>query len=298
MLFKLHPVVTVPFIYFLIVSRLFYRYALGTVWGVFVLSLLLYFNSEAILGTTPISFQDLFVYLMLASETTKAAVLSSLITIIGFIVAYATASANWKDQMRANLKVQASSDCIGFYSEASRNVSTCVIYARALVSAVEKIRSGCTKEEAEFLVYYQRSNLDKFLLARESMIASSINCHTFLSKYDTILFSTPGAKENVELANEALSKLVNDLWFNVPYKVAPDTDQIGTFLAQVDVIKCKKFLSTANEYEQALAFHSGATSGVLLDQIVGASWATTKTQLKNYRSVWHEMNILYRRHKG
>lgn len=168
---KLPPYVSVPIFYTFVTVGFLYRFFFGSIFGIFLTALVLYYYSESLFGITPMDLNGLMGWVVIQSESTKSAILGALITVVGFLIAYATATANWKSQLLANLKVQAAGEIEVFFAECSKLATDCEIYASALIEAVDKIQKGCPAEEAVFLAYYNRDQGQVFLQKRQRLVS-------------------------------------------------------------------------------------------------------------------------------
>jgi hypothetical protein len=293
MIYQRHPIISVGLIFLVTIFRIINRYIFGSMWGLLCLSIILYINSENILGTKPITLYELCMLFFSLSESMKAAIVSSLITIIGFIAAYATASSNWKAQLKGTIKAEASFECVQFFKEAHSMITQCDIYANSLKSTVEKIQSDNPKSELLFHTNYDRKKAKEFILNREGIVAKSINSHTFLAKYNSILINTNGVQSNLDLAISSLTVISRDIWFTIPYDVTEDDDQISTFVSQIDIDSLDRFLKTVKEHHNALSFHPSAAAAVLMDPIVGSSWNMLMILFKVKKVLWEKMSEIY-----
>lgn len=266
---KLPPYLSVPIFYIFVTSVYLYSFFFGNIYGIFAISWVVYFSSESLFGITPLSFDGLMEWVVTQSEPTKAALLGSIITVIGFMIAYATATANWKSQLLANLKVQAAGEIEVFFAECSKLATDCAIYAEALVKAINKIQKGCSADEAEFLTHYNRDQGQLFLQRRDRLISLGIEVHRFHGKYGTLLLTAPGLKAGLDLATNALERITDNLWIHVPYHIQNDQNPIQTFLNQVNVTECVTLKNAVDENHGELNFSSGGVRGNLMSTVVG-----------------------------
>jgi len=156
---KFPPKLSVPLFYAFITLMYLIRFFVGNIYGIFLLVLFVYLRADDLLGVAPYNAEQLIFWLVSQSESTKNALLSSSITVLGFMLAYATATANWKGQLLANLKLQAAGELDVFFAEYSKLATDCKIYASALIEAVDKIQKKCTLEEAIFLAEIGRAHV-------------------------------------------------------------------------------------------------------------------------------------------
>jgi hypothetical protein len=245
------------------------RFFVGNIYGIFLLSVFVYLNGEALFGNVPYSLDQLMFWIVSQSESTKTAILSSFITVIGFMLAYATATANWKGQLLANLKLQAADEIDIFFAEYSKLATDCKIYASALAEAVDKIQKNCPVDNAVFLATYNRDQGQIFVQKRQRLIAMGIDVHGFQGRYSTLLLSAPGLKSSLDSAIAAVSSINDSLWINVPFHIQGDENVVQTFVNQVNVADSLSLCSSVDKHHSALNFSAGSVRGNLMSTVVG-----------------------------
>ncbi|MCG7588718.1 hypothetical protein [Photobacterium sp. OFAV2-7] len=224
--------------------------------------------SESIFGYPAYSFSELMEWLRSLSDEMKVAIASSLVTVIGFLVAYASATANWKSQVLANIKLQAWGELNAFFTEVGSLVTDCEIYATESIEAASKIRKSKDKHEKLFLVSYQYSRGQEIELKRKRLVAMSIQVHQFTGKYANLFFSVPKVQSNFDIASQALTEVASKTWFNIPLAYAEDTDPVTTFLKQIDEDKLNDFKSTVDKNRMLISFLPGSAGGILQSGVV------------------------------
>ncbi|KAB7690713.1 hypothetical protein [Plesiomonas shigelloides] len=266
---KFPPKVSVPFFYAFITLMYLIRFFVGNIYGIFLLTLFMYYRADDLFGVSPYTTEQLVFWLVSQSETTKTALLSSFITVIGFMLAYATATANWKGQLLANLKLQAAGELDVFFSEYSKLATGCQIYASALAEAVDKIQKNCTLEEAIFLASYNRDQGQLFIQKRQRLVAMGIDVHSFQGRYSTLLLSAPNLKSSLDAATSAVTSINEKLWINVPFHIQGDENVVQTFVNQVNIADCLALKSAVDAHHGELNFSAGRVRGNLMSTVVG-----------------------------
>ena len=266
---KFPPIVSVSLFYGFITIMYLVKFLIGNIYGIFLLSLIVYFKSDSLFGYDPYSFDQLMLWLVSQSEATKTALLGSFITVIGFMLAYATATANWKGQLLANLKLQAAGELDVFFSEYSKLATDCKIYSSALAEAVDKIQKNCSVDEAVFLSNYNRDEGQIFMQKRQRLIAMGIDVHGFQGRYSSLLISAPGLKSSLDSAITAVSSINDKLWINVPFHIQGDENVVQTFVNQVNVADCMALSSSVDSHYGELNFSAGSVRGNLMSTVVG-----------------------------
>ncbi|WP_345888366.1 hypothetical protein [Shewanella algae] len=266
---KLPPKLSVPIFYGFITLMFLIRFFVGNIFGIFLLSLFIYMKGESFFGVQPYNLDQLMSWLVSQSEATKTALLSSFITVIGFMLAYATATANWKGQLLANLKLQAAGELDVFFAEYSKLATDCEIYASALAEAVDKIQKNCSIEDAVFLANYNRDQGQIFVQKRQRLVAMGIDVHGFQGRYSPLLLSAPGLKSSLDSAIAAVSSINDKLWINVPFHIHGDINVVQTFVNQVNVVDCLSLSSAVKKHHSELNFSAGSVRGNLMSTVVG-----------------------------
>lgn len=266
---KLSPSLSIPIFYTCATLLYLFRFLFGNIYGIFITCLVAYYYSESLLGISPLSYDGLMQWIVSQSESTKVAIFSSVITVVGFLIAFATATSNWKSQILANLKVQASDELEIFFSECSKLATDCKLYATSLRDAVEKINNECPNQEAEFLAQYNRDKGQLFLKQRDRLISLCIESNYLKGKYSSLLISVPRFKAELDSATTALEKILDKLYFMVPYHIPSDINPVQSFLNQVNITKCIELIKAVDENYLEISFSSGSIRGKLLSTIFG-----------------------------
>lgn len=290
---KLPPKISVPLFYAFITFMFLLRFLIGNVYGIFLLCIIFYRNCATLIGITPFGFDELMHWLVIQTVTTKTAILSSFITVIGFMLAYATATANWKGQLLANIKLQAAGEIDVFFSEFSKLATDCNIYASALAEAVDKIQKNCSIEEAIFLANYNRDQGQIFIQKRQRLIAMGIDVYGFQGRYSTLLISAPGLKSGLVSATKAVEEINDKLWLNVPFHIQEDSNVVQTFVNQVNVADCLALSRAVESNHGELNFSSGSVRGNLMSTVIGFNLWSMFHLYREHKSFYETINDRY-----
>lgn len=266
---KIPPSISVPFFYGLITSLFIVRFFIANLYGMFFLAVGIYYCSDGLFGVEAYTFPQLIDWFAVQSEGTKTAFLGSIVTVVGFLIAYATATYNWKAQALSQLRMQAAGEIDVFFAQCAKLTTDCQIYADALVEAVDKIHKNCTVEEAVFLVNYNRGQGQLFLQKRQQLVALGIEVHRLQARYSNLLVLAPGLKSNMDLAVNSLARITEKVWFQVPFQIDGDQDPVQTFVNQVNVADCMAFSEATQDNFGQLNFTSGGVRGILQSSVVG-----------------------------
>ncbi len=299
MLKNIPPKIRITLLYIFITIGYLFRFLLVNIYGIFILSLAVYFNTKLLFNVEPYSFSELVDWLVSLSEAAKIAILSSSIPIIGFFIAYATATANWKSQIRENLKIQAAGEIEVFFTECSRSATNCKIYAEGLVQASKKIRNNCTKDEGIFLAHYHREQSLIFKQDRDRLATLNVEVHRISGKYGNLFLSLPGLKSTLDEAIEALEKISKASWIKIPFHINNDLSPVLTFTNQFDVEECRNLIKVVNTNYNSISSSSGNVQGRLMSSVLDVNlwfllslFRDRKVVLENFERKSENLNKL------
>lgn len=151
---RLPPVLSAWLIYYGLPVVLVLRFLLGTVIGVFALLLLMYWIMWISGDPKPLTFAQLLLWVDGLQTESKTAVVTSVLTIFGFLVAFHTAKVNWKAGALTHLKAHVADEIELFFNEAARLTIDAKIYVRSLVEAVNRIQDQGATSDTIFNVKY------------------------------------------------------------------------------------------------------------------------------------------------
>lgn len=266
---KIPPSISIPLFFGVTSLSVITSFLISNIYGILITSFALYFLSGTLFNVTPLGPVELIGWISSQSETTKTALLSALVTITGFFIAYATATSNWKAQALSQLRLQAAAEIDAFFSECAKLITDCQIYTKGLIEAAEKINNGVTMEEGEFLAHWNRDQGQDFLQKRLRLSALGVDVHHLQARYSALLFMAPRLKRNMDFATKALNNMIGKIWFNVPYHINGDTNPIETFINQVDLDGSLEFSRSVDDNFGQMSFTSGGARGELQSSVAG-----------------------------
>ncbi|UCV22308.1 hypothetical protein [Ferribacterium limneticum] len=199
----------------------------------------------------------------------KTAVVTSVLTVVGFLIAFHSATVNWKAEAVAHLKASVASEIEQFFNEAAQLSTKANIYIHSLVEAVNLVHAEGATPDAAFKIRRAIDQASNFLATRDRLSVMSIEVHGIAGRHCSVLSSVWGTTKALEECAAAFEKIAQQMWIRVPNIEANHPDQIGQFVAQVNVAECKSFIEC---YEQSYGFinaTSGGIRGTLLAPLIG-----------------------------
>ncbi len=298
LIFKIPPWLSTRLFYVLVISGYFWRFLTSTLIGVLILSASIYFFLFSNSVVTPFTPQELIDWLANISTDYKIAITSSLLTILGFLFAFHTATANWKQQLNAQIKISAAGEIEEFFAEACGLLTNTNIFIETVIDSINNIQKNGETPNTIFNAQHIMENLPKFVSTRERLSALSINCHRLSSKHISFLMSTWGAAKSLQLAIDAFTATTDKMWVFIPYIEKNDPNLLPDLIATVNVTDCLAFQSA---YETNFSYINGLIGGLrgqLLAPVAGFNFAGLVTLIENKRINKEAFSVMHNNNKN
>jgi hypothetical protein len=284
---RMPPALTACLFYYGLPVFLVLRFLIGTVWGVFLLSALLYWMLWLVGDSKPLTPGQLLLWIDGLPTESKTAVITSLLTVLGFLVAFHTATLNWKAEALAQLKAHVAGEIELFFTEASRLTIDAKIYVHSLIEAVNSVQAEGPTFDAMFKIQRTLEQLPKFLATRDRLSAMSVEVHSIAGRHYSLLSTVWGATKVLEDSAAAFSEITKKMWVPLPNILDGHPDPVAEYLRQINVSECSAFVACC---EQNYGFINGATGGLrgsLLAPLVGVNFSSVLS-LSGKRSTFVE----------
>ncbi|WP_194441460.1 hypothetical protein [Pseudoalteromonas simplex] len=257
--------------YFLIFIY-FIRFILSTLYGSFILSITLYLFADYFFEIRVYSFTELLNWYIEQSEQTKNTILGSLITILGFLIAYASAMSNSKAQLTEGLKQQVLLEINQMFIESSKAAVECEIYANALVKCTSELQSGISIEKQNFLMNYYYDQAANFISNKDKLRRFSVDVHDLMRRHALLILSVPFAKSYLDNSINALNQIVNNIYFNIPLRYSQTDLKLSFFLEQTENDKYQKFSQIVRLNDDIMNKNIGALNGAFGSKLIGLNF--------------------------
>lgn len=267
---KLKPSLSTKLFYIYMSVVVIYRLIFKTIYGGLLLSAALYLYVDKFTETEPFNGLQLLDWFVSLDTEFKTAILVSIVTISGFVIAFYTATLSWQNQMRANFMLEISKEMDDFFSKVIRSNIIAILHVKDMLRVVNKIKEqSVTLEEAEFMVDYNVSGSAKFVEARESLVNDSTKICSLIDHNYIILASKLGAIDHASASSSALNDIVQKIYIHLPYVTPGDPNRVNQFVDQVDVDKCTELVNICEKSETIISAAAGALRGQLQHKIIG-----------------------------
>lgn len=218
--------------------------------------------------TKPYTGAELALWLDRLPIEAKSAIITSLITISGFIVAFHTATASWKAQTLAQIKLTVANEIEHFYSEVSSLVTDAEIFTENLVDTFNAIEDGINRESS-FKVQHALARIPEFISMRQRLSAMSVAVHGITGRHYSLLSTVPGALNYLEDCVAALNDVTKKMWIRLPHIEENNNQYVAEFHYQLNRQECLESIECCQKNGRLMNGLSGAVRGALLHPIIG-----------------------------
>ena len=271
---RLPPKLSADIFYYVLPVVLLLRFLVGTILGVFFLSAILYWAMWTMEEPKPFTLSQLVLWIDGIPSESKTAIVTSVLTVFGFLIAFHTATVNWKAEAVALLKAKVADEIEAFFTEASRLITDAEIYAKSLVEAVNFFHSQGATTEAIFKIQRTAEKTSAFLTTRDRLSAMSVEVHSIAGRHYSVLSTVWGATKALEDCAAVFAQITQLMWIRVPNVHADLPNPIAQFLSQVNVAECVSFVDYCRGNRGFISGATGGVRGALLAPLVGFNLAS------------------------
>lgn len=237
--------------------------------GILITSLFLYQTTSFFGFPEPYSFSELILWIDQLPETSKTTVLTSLITISGFLVAFSINSSNQKNQLMSDMRIELAEEIEDFFNEFSRNITSANIYSEYLLKVNKTLKKSKDNHEINFHLDNIASETTKHIETRRKIQEQAIDVYRLKGKHSIIIASSWGAQQRLDDATRSVEDIVQSIDFPIPILNPLDPNKIQSFKRQIDTSKCNIFIKSYKDNFDIINQSSGGLSGSMLGTITG-----------------------------
>lgn len=254
-------------LYIFVLLGFIWRFLTGTLFGTFIFLLIAYFSLESLFGIRPLTPIELFSIFDDIEKDDRALLISSALTVIGFLVAFGVATNTWKQQTQANLRLQAARDIQQTYHPISTLIVDVQIFANSLLKLGDKI-SDEEKEATDFDYQHLFTQYDKFEIDRKAFCSAHRESYQIGSIYSHQLFASWNLWERIQDLGDELQELNALIWFPLPILAVDHPNRAEIYLNTLDRKKIKEWIDSSEIAHDRINGISGLVSGRLTGSIM------------------------------
>ncbi len=266
---------TALFLLMVLLTRFLFTRAVG----ILIVAIVLYTFSEGLLGVTAFGPGELVIYLSSLEKDYKIAVISSLITVIGFLLAFSTSSAAVKEQLLLQYKSQVAEEVSSFADDVCTVLTAIRIKADLIIECKAQIDKCPSSPETVFVIDYlsERSDELKSEITRLSALVSS--GHSLKGRHSILLSANNRLDVSFSKALQIISKLSEGAWLFIPSSSVTSAEEAEIFAKHLDVNKAEQFISLYRSGYPKISELCGSVRGALLSGVLGLTWGNLRAVL-------------------
>ncbi len=232
----------------------------NTMNGALLTSLGLYFWMAWFGETKPFTFAQLLIWFSELTSESKTGLATTLVTVIGFLVAFRTATLGWKDQTRMSLRIAVADELELFFDEVAKLTLNIQLYAESVVEEVSQLRHSGLNPETSSTVAMLIEEGPKFRQNRARLSALSIDVHRISSKHYAMLSPLGGVIEALNDSVNALDQITEEMWVHLPIATnQPTSSHAQLFVDRIDLDKWQSLVTCCDKNYDLI---NGLVSGI------------------------------------
>jgi hypothetical protein len=260
----------------------------NTILGLLFLSLIIQLLSPYLFNIEPYSFEQLVLWYSDLDIGFKSSVISSLITILGFLIVFQGSHAMWRKEVTTNIRIKASEE----FSELFQDLQDCIYemlsYSSDMQSAHNLIKENANRSEIETEVVYAAKGVSSFIESRSEFLYLNKKLITLRSRYSHELNSFLNGHKQTQKVSDLLTSLISYLYPKMPYINAENPSFINSFSRSTDIEEWSKIEQKLNISSSLLFGPQALVTSGLKNPILLMNFGTVLSLLRN-RNILEEI---------
>lgn len=270
---KVPPALSVPAFYAFMTVSWLARALVGRLLGILVLVVAVaYWLLPTLTGIHPLTLVQVAQWVMGQPLPVKTALLTSFVTIVGFMMAYASAMANTRAHLRAALRLQAASDIESVYQQCRGLIIECQVYVNGVITTLQQFNLVDDHSKLENQCRWWGSQTRRFFEAREQLVRLNSEVYRLPGKYGTLLGTVPALGRYLENAAKAYQSICERVWIQAPEVAPGDPSPQSTFIKLSDIDGAVKLRDAIYENLPEINWLAGGIHGGLVAPVVGVNF--------------------------
>lgn len=259
---------------YLMPASLFLRYLITSVEGTFLLAVSLYWLTPLLSDVRPWTAGELLMWIDDLPVEAKTGIFTSLLTVVGFLVAFRSATEAWKRQALGEIKLRIAAELDAFSREADNLLTGMKIDAEHMLDAAKSYRVQGPTNEQNHATTWAIERGDQFKISRQRIATMSAEIHRIVGSNFAVLASVPGASNWMDQYVEALISIRKKMWIFIPQ--VPDDPKIRSayYADKVKVEAYEEFIACCEGQLSVMAGLIGGIKGALLHAVIPANLYT------------------------
>jgi len=257
------------------------RWLSGTLTGTLLVSFILYQWCWAFSDSRPMTGQQIAVWLSEIPFESRVSIGSAIITVVGFLIAFRTATANWREQTLSNLRVGAAEEIQQFFEEVSGLVLSMKLYAQDVASLAATVQKAGLSQTESWKARAIYEDLPKFLDQRARLSILSVDVYRLAGKHYALLAPFPGALATLHDCEKAVDAVSKAMWVGAPRFDPECQGPERLFLSAVDPVSWDALAEVSDQVYDRLGVLTSGVRSVLFKGLHAVSLSMLVEMARN-----------------
>lgn len=227
------------------------------------------------LGIQPLTLGQLAILFDQQDSSTKQAVGTSLLTILGFLVALTTANAAWRSQRRVDIRISAAEEIYAFFEQVNDDLLKIELYADNVIDIQRlALLPGCDETELAHKIRFLLEGTDDMTQARKRVSRMSVLVHNLQSKHALVMAQQLRVDSCFNRAARALERVSGAMWGLIAPFETMDIAHARRFIEDLDDQTLYVVSRECEKCRVEAGAAANALRGIILGEIMRPTFAT------------------------
>lgn len=202
-------------------------------------------------------------------DDVKLALAAMLLTLMGFMVAFWTASMTWRRQKELELRIEASKAIHARFERALRPLNSLEAYLDVLIKGISAAEAIAPSPSARSHLAFANSRAEAFATDRQALFAAMLDVYELYGEFAVVFANVLGVEKDIKRAAKAIEIGQEKLGaFSPPHTDPEDPNFVQSFLARCNIAALKAAHQQCAETRGDASKFSGKAVGKLTSAII------------------------------
>lgn len=246
----------------------FINKSIGVLFTVCTIYFLLNINGQHVF-----SFSELMIWLSIQNPEIIASIVSTIITVLGFLIAYSSGVATWKKQQYFSLQQDLYKDIDKFFSKFSSLLTDCKIFINFTIELKENIDNNQETQRSKFMLGYMHKKFEEWIANQEKLTLMQSEYSDLTIKHSPIIISNYFTSMHIDKAEEAIDSIIKHSFISLHPGIKDVTDEnykeaFYLYSRHVDLDICRKAVNEFERCQKILTDSSSSIKSGLLHPVI------------------------------
>lgn len=205
----------------------------------------------------------------------KTAIATSLLTILGFLVAYQVATTIRKEEALTRLRLDAVADLTKFFEEARGLIIDHALYAGYVLETVNNYNKKGHTESTVFNLRQVAAQTIDAITTRKRLAQMRVDVHTLVARHSDLISGVRAALPLLKTATESFTDITKNVWLRVPETL--DERHISLYIKHIDTQSFNDYLEIYDSNYNRMSAAFGALYNLMRHELVGFNYEMWKS---------------------